>query len=221
MFGAAAHLGSSFGGKFAQPKMGGGRGYQAQQPQQPVTTQLDFPQAQTYDPFRGNPQLEGDLGFMSESGRGLMDPESDYYRRLSGEMQRQIGAQSGAQQRSAALRGAWGGLGGGQGGEVMATQADIAQSGLEAQGVAESGLALQAPQIGAGMLGSTFAPQLGMSRLGEGSRQFGAGLAEGSAPGRGVVQATMAGAPEAPVERPWARTWRKMVWAKDHLSGPW
>ena len=58
------------------------------------------------------------------------------------------------------------------------TSADIKQSGLEAQGQAEAGLRLQAPQIGAGMLQSTFAPQLGYSQLNEQSSQFGAGLGE-------------------------------------------
>lgn len=185
--GAAGQAGGAVTGVSMRP-MGGYGG-------QPATTQIDFPEAQPYDPFGGSPELEGDLGVMSERGRGLMDPESDYYKRLSAEMQRQIGGQAGAQQRSAALRGAWGGLGGGMGGEVMQTQADIGQAGLEAQGLAESGLALQAPQIGAGMLQSTFGPQLGLSGLEEGSRQFGAGLGEQSrqfGAGLGLEQQRMA-----------------------------
>lgn len=164
--------GGSSGGGVSVPSMPGAPS--------PATTQMNMPKAQAYQPFGGNPELEQDLGFMSEAGQGLMDPESDYYKRLSAEMQRQIGGQSQAQQRSAALRGAWGGLGGGQGGEVMQTQADIGQAGLEAQGQAEAGLALRAPQMGAGMMQSTFAPQMGLSQLGEGARQFGAGQAEGA-----------------------------------------
>ena len=93
-------------------------------------------------------------------------------------MQQQIGGQAAAGQRSAALRGAWGGLGGGQGGEVMQTQADIGQAGLEAQGQAEAGLALQAPALGMQGMQSTFAPYLGIEQMGEQSRQFGAGLGE-------------------------------------------
>lgn len=188
--GGMGGFGGQAGGYGGQPGAFGG-----QPGAQPTTTQLDFPEAQPYDPFGGNPELERDLGAMSEYGRGLMDPESDYYKRLSAEMQRQIGGQAGAQQRSAALRGAWGGLGGGMGGEVMQTQADIGQAGLEAQGRAESGLALQAPQIGAGMLQSTFQPQLGLSGLGEGSRQFGAGMGEQSrqfGAGLGLQQQQMA-----------------------------
>jgi len=93
-------------------------------------------------------------------------------------MQRQIGAQSAAQERSAALRGAWSGLGGGQGGEAMMNMADIGQAGREAQGQAEANLRLQAPQLGMQGLQSTFQPQLGYNQLNEGGRQFGAGLTE-------------------------------------------
>ena len=175
-----------------------------------TTTQLDFPEAQPYQPYggggiaaeraartgaRAQGSLGGNIGAVSEAGAGLLDPESDYYKRLSAEMGRQIGGQAAAGQRSAALRGAWGGLGGGQGGEVMQTAADIGQAGLEARGVAESGLALQAPGMGAGMLGSTFGPLLGIEQLGEQSRQFGAGLGEGSrqfGAGLGLQQQQMA-----------------------------
>ena len=122
--------------------------------------------------------LNENIGAVSQAGQGLLDPGSDYYKQLSQSMQRQIGQQSAAQERSAALRGAYGGLGGGASPELLATQADIGQAGLEAQGAAESGLALQAPQMGAGMLSSTFSPLLGIEQLSEQSKQFGAGLGE-------------------------------------------
>lgn len=150
-----------------------------QLPQQP-SAQMNMPQAQPYAPY--NPQqargLNQNLGAMSQAGQGLMDPNSDYYKRLSQAMQQQIGGQSAAQQRSAALRGAFSGFGSGASPEMMATTADIAQGGLEAQGAAESGLALQAPQAGAGMLQSTFSPMMGQQQLQERSRQYGAGLGE-------------------------------------------
>jgi hypothetical protein len=120
--------------------------------------------------------LGGNLAAMSEYSKGLMDPGSDYYKQLSGAMQQQIGGQAAAQQRSAALRAAQSGLGGGRGAEAMQTTADIGQAGLEAQGRAESGLALQAPQMGMQGLQSTFSPYMGIERLGEQSRQFGANL---------------------------------------------
>jgi hypothetical protein len=60
----------------------------------------------------------------------------------------------------------------------MMTTADISQAGLEAQGQAEAGLRLAAPQLGMQGLQSTFQPQLGYSQLTEGGRQFGAGMGE-------------------------------------------
>lgn len=147
-------------------------------PQQP-SAQLDLPPAQQYVPAHaGQGPLGGRLEQMAGYGQGLMDPGSDYYKQLSQTMQEQIGKQAAAQGRAAALRGAWGGLGGGASPELLATQADIAQAGLGAQGAAEAQLALRAPQMGAGMLQSTFGPELGLQQLAEGSRQFGAGMGE-------------------------------------------
>lgn len=137
-----------------------------------------MPPQQEYTPMSGNAPLEAGLSKMSEYGGGLMDPGSDLYKRMSAGMQGQIGAQGAAQQRAAALRGAWGGLGGGQGAEVMQTAADIGQSTLGAQGQAEANLRMQAPQIGAGMLQSTFGPQGQLAAQQEQSKQFGAGLGE-------------------------------------------
>jgi hypothetical protein len=133
---------------------------------------------------------------MGEYGKGLLDPGSDYYKRLSQQMQQQIGRQGAAQQRASALRGAYGGLGAGATPEQMMTSADIGQSTLEAQGQAEAGLALQAPGMGMQALQSTFAPHLGIQQLGEQSRQFGAGLGERGRQfgiGAGLQQQQMAG----------------------------
>lgn len=140
--------------------------------------QINLPEYQGYNPYQGGGELGGNLSQLAGYGKGLMDPNSDYYKQLSAQMQQQIGNQAQAQQRASALRGAWSGLGGGASPEQMATSADIAQAGLGAQGQAEANLALQAPQIGAGMLQSTFSPMLGQAQLGEQSRQFGAGLGE-------------------------------------------
>ena len=164
---------------------GGGAAPQVRAPQMsaPTMTQFNMPSAQ---PFRQAPQYrpsqarDPNLGYMAGQGKGLMDPNSDYYKRLSAGMQQQIGGQAAAGERASALRGAWSGFGAGASPEQMMTSADIKQGGLEAQGQAEANLRLQAPQIGAGMLQSTFAPQLGYGQLQEGSRQFGAGLAEQS-----------------------------------------
>jgi hypothetical protein len=156
---------------------------------------MNFPEYEPYDPFGGNPELSANLTQTAGVGGGLMDPESDYYKRLSQAMQRQIGGQGAAQQRSAALRGAWSGFGGGASPETMATTADIGQSTLEAQGLAEAGLALEAPKVGAQIMGSTFNPMLAHSGMIEGSRQFGAGQGEGARQfgvGVGLTQQQMA-----------------------------
>jgi hypothetical protein len=177
--GAYGGVGGGFGGGYAAPP---GRAPTQVPPQMPTysNAQVNMPKAQPYNSYQPGQagQLNQNIDQLSQAGSGLMDPGSDYYQQLSQSMQRQIGEQSAAQQRSAALRGAYSGLGGGASPETMATTGDIAQGGLEAQGRAESGLALQAPQLGAGMLSSTFSPLMGLQQLGEQSRQFGSGLGE-------------------------------------------
>lgn len=147
---------------------------QPMQPGQP-NAQFSMPPAQQYQAgggsVQGVPELLG-------AGKGLLQPGSDYYQRLSEAMQQQIGAQSAAAQRASALRGAWSGFGAGAAPETMATSADIGRAGLEASGQAQANLALQAPQLGMQALQSTFSPQISMRQLGEQSRQFGAGLGE-------------------------------------------
>lgn len=159
---------------------GGGSAPQMPTPQLPSqpSAQIDLPPAQQYSPYAGSSQVQQNLNQLAQYGQGLMQPGSDYYQRLSQAMQQQIGGQTEAQQRAAALRSAWSGLGGGASPELMATTGQLGQAGLEAQGAAEAGLALQAPQIGAGMMQSTFAPGVNLQQLGEQSRQFGAGLGE-------------------------------------------
>jgi hypothetical protein len=155
-----------------------------QLPQQP-STQVNTPaygQYQAPDPYQAyqgpSTLLQGNLDKMSQTGSGLMDPNSDYYKRLSASMQRQIGGQSAAGQRAAALRGAWSGMGAGASPEMMMTQAGLGQAGLEAAGQAQADLALRAPGMGAQMLGQTFSPLMGIEQLGEQSRQYGYGQAQ-------------------------------------------
>lgn len=147
-----------------------------------VSTDVEIPDFEEYTGIgRGDVSgLQGNIDYLAEYGRGMMDPESAYYQQLSDRMARTLGQRGQAQQRASALRAAWGGYGAGASPEQMMTAADIGQSTLEAQGQAEADLRLQAPQIGAGMLSSTFQPQLGLEQLLEGSQQFGANLAEGA-----------------------------------------
>jgi hypothetical protein len=147
--------------------------------------QIQMPPPQQYRPYQPTPidyqpmqqgQLGQNLERMGGVAEGFLDPDSEYYQRLLSGMQGQIGKQSAAQQRAAALRAAYGGLGGGRGAEMMQTQADIGRAGLEASGAAGAQLRLAAPQMGMQALQSTFAPQLGIQQSQEASRQFGTGL---------------------------------------------
>jgi hypothetical protein len=173
---------------FAQFGAPGGSGVPAAPPPPaPMQQQLNIPPQQQFSPYQAQPinyQAPGAgvlgerLGQMGEFATGMLDPESDYFKRLMAGLQQQIGGQSQAQQRAAALRAAYGGMGGGRGGEMMQTQADIARSGLRATGAAGAQLRLAAPQMGMQALQSTFAPQLGVQQLTEQARQFGAGLTQ-------------------------------------------
>ncbi len=157
----------------------------------PVTTQVTGPPAPTYTPgpaYSPNTYSDPNLGVMADYGKGLMDPNSPYYQQLVEQMRGQIGAQSQAAQRSAALRNVWGG--GSGGGELGETQGAIGQRGLEVAGNAAADMRLKAPLAGAGMLQSTFNPtqqQFGLAaqqaqyghQAAQQAGQFGAGLASG------------------------------------------
>lgn len=176
------------GGATQIPGGGGGGGYNTQLQGQPAP-QYPVPPGPDY----GN--LQGNLGVMSEFGQGMMDPNSDYFKRLNQAMQAQLGKQSQAAQRAMALRGAQSGFGGGAGPEVMAGQRDIAVAGQEARGEAGANLALQAPQLGMQALGSTFQPTLGMTGQQAQQQQYGQGLGQRQwefGQGQGVQQQQMA-----------------------------
>lgn len=189
--GGMPQVGGGFGGFGAVPQVGGGGamdigwrgGAGGAAPTFPgggAQASIDYAPAQQYDPYGGGSQLAGNLQQMAEYGQGLMDPQSQYYQQLQAAMTTQLGQQSEAQQRAAALRSAYSGFGAGAGAEQMMSVADIGRAGMEAQGQAAAGLALQAPMAGAGMVQGTFGPGLGLEQLGERSRQFGAGMAEQS-----------------------------------------
>ncbi len=148
---------------------GGGGGGDIAAPQLQSQAELQMPE------YQEAPGLREAVNQLGDYAGGMMDPESEYYQRLSEGMQEQIGGQSAAQQRAAALRGAYGGFGAGGGAEQMQTAADISQAGLEAQGQAEAGLRLAAPQMGAQALQQTFGPLGQMGQMQEGARQFGVG----------------------------------------------
>lgn len=166
------------------PKAGYGSGYGSgmgsgnlsQLGQMPQTTGYS---AQNTAPANVNPMqnggqgLEGALAAQASAGQGLLDPNSDYYKRLMEAMRGQIGDQTGVAQRAAVLRQAQGGGGIGQTGELQDIQGGIGRAGLQAAGDAGANLALQAPALGGQLNQSTFGPALGLQQLAENQSQFG------------------------------------------------
>lgn len=118
---------------------------------------------------------EGAIGLQQQTAGGLMQPGSDYFKRLADQLQGRIGAQGEAAQRATALRGAYAGFGGGMSPEAMQAAGDIGAAGQQAMGAAGADLALAAPQLGLQAMQGTFAPQLGWGQLGEQAREFGLG----------------------------------------------
>ena len=92
-------------------------------------------------------------------------------------MRGQIGGQSEAAQRAAALRAAQGGMGTGASPELMSMQQGIGQAGLESMGQAGANLALQGPMAGANIAQGTFGPALGLQGQAQQGYQFGQGMA--------------------------------------------
>lgn len=151
---------------------------QRYRPPQPPPSSVARPAAQTMGPSTSTPWRPSSIpqlpyqpsapdvqrisGLMEQYGKGLMDPGSDYSRRLAEEMRREIGEQSAAGGRSAALRAAWSGFGGGASPELLSTQGDIATAGLEATGRGAAGLALAGPQLGLQALGAPLQAQMGL-----------------------------------------------------------
>lgn len=117
--------------------------------------------------------LGGALSAQAGAGQGLLDPNSDYFKRLMEAMRGQIGDQTGAAQRAAVLRQAQAGGGIGQTGELQDIQSGIGRAGLQAAGDAAAGLTLQAPGLGGQLNQSTFGPALGLQQLSENQSQFG------------------------------------------------
>ena len=154
------------------------------QPAQPMNMQMNQPPPQQYKPYQppninyqapGAGQLGQSLDQMRGYSEGFMDPDSEYYQRLSEGMQENIGKQTEAKKRAAQLQSVYGGMGAG-GAEMMQQQSDLGQAGLEQMGGAAADLRLQAPQMGMQALQSTFSPQLGLQGMQEQGRQFGQNL---------------------------------------------
>lgn len=160
-------------------------------PPAPATTRMDMPGYRAPPPPQSyaayDPQsapIAGNLRELSGYGSDLLDPNSDYYKELVSRMRGDIGKSTAASKRSAALMGAEQGFGAGASPEVMSVMGDIGEAGRIAEGEAMGDISLAAPQLGAGMMASTFGPGVSLEGIGEQSGQFGAGLREAGVVGR-------------------------------------
>lgn len=144
-----------------------------------TSTSMTMPSAQPHQTYQGpGGELGGLLSSVGGAGAGLLDPNSDYFRRLMEKMEAQMGRQTGARQQGAALRAARSGFGGGQSGELMAANRDIGVAGERAYGEAGANLLLEAPKIGGELASRAIGPMTDLERLGEQSSQFSSGQAE-------------------------------------------
>ena len=139
---------------------------QYQKPQQPAG-------AQAFSPYTQD--LMSLLKPFQEKALGLMDPGSDYYQAMLQQMRGDLGAQTAAQQRGAALAGAESGFGAGASPEMMQMQSQLGEAGLEAQGRAATDLNLAAPQLGLQFANMARQGFENLANFGEGQRQFDVG----------------------------------------------
>lgn len=93
------------------------------------------------------PRVQTKVDTMQTTGEGLLDPASDYAKRLRAQMSRELGGQAEARKRAAALTAAESGFGAGMSPELLAAQGQIDVAGLEATGEAQANLALEAPRL--------------------------------------------------------------------------
>ncbi len=100
----------------------------------------------------GAPKTQGLIDSMSQAGQGLLDPNSDYSKRMREQMVGGIGQQTEAMQRGANLQASRAGFGSGAGAELLETQGDIGRAGLAAQGQAGADMTLKAPQLGGDLM---------------------------------------------------------------------
>ncbi len=149
--------------------------------QSAASTQVSTPPAPQYQPgaqYGPNTYRDPNLTTLAQAGTGLLDPSSDYYQRLNEGMRAQIGQESGAAQRAAALRAAQSGMGVGASPELLETQGLIGRGGLQAMGAASADLRLRAPELGGQLTAATFGPTQQQFGRDEQSKQFGFGQAQ-------------------------------------------
>lgn len=145
LYGGGQPAGGQAGGALPGANMGGPTAGGPQLPYQP-----------------GAPQANQMIDALSGAGQGLLDPNSDYFKQLSGRMSEQMGAQTEAQQRAAALRATRSGLGMGASPELLSAQSEIGTAGMGQMGQAQADLALRAPQVGGQLVSPALSGSIGL-----------------------------------------------------------
>jgi len=126
----------------------------------------------------GAGQAQNAANELSQFGSGMMDPNSDYYKKMLQRMQQSIGAQTAGANRGAALTAAEQGFGAGLSPQQAQMIAGNTQAGQKAMGSAMTDLSLAAPGMGIQALGAGGNLSLGVGQLGESARQANQNLAE-------------------------------------------
>ena len=129
--------------------------------------------AEAFSPYTNN--IMDLMKPFQEKALGLMDPGSDYYKSMLQRMRQDIGADTAAKERSAALASAESGFGAGANPQLMQMQSQLGEAGLEAQGRAATDLNLAAPQLGMQFANMARQGYENLANFGEGQRRFDVG----------------------------------------------
>lgn len=111
----------------------------------------------------GAPGARDITSTMSGYGKGMLDPNSEYSKRMQEVLTGRIGEETEASKRLAAFQASQAGMGGGGSPELMAMLGDIDIAGMEAGGQASAEMMGQMPGMGLDFLGGALQGELGIS----------------------------------------------------------
>lgn len=156
--GAAAPSGGGFGGM-----MGAGSMMTPGAPT-PTPAPPSMPAPGPQMPYKpGAPGARDITSTMSGYGKGMLDPNSEYSKRMQEVLTGRIGEETEASKRLAAFQASQAGMGGGGSPELMAMLGDIDIAGMEAGGQASAEMMGQMPGMGLDFLGGALQGELGIS----------------------------------------------------------
>lgn len=108
------------------------------------------------------PRASGMVNTLSGAGSDLLDPYSDYTKRLKDELTKGIGQAGEAQERGAMLRAVRGDMGSGASPELLEAQKSISDSTMGAIGEGGAGVTMAAPQMGIDALSRAMSGEIGL-----------------------------------------------------------